>query len=90
MKDCAYFQKGTISNIAFVFSCPGKNEEDCSLPASGQTGDNLEILIKFLIEKNILSVGSSKVHFRITNAWDKVLYADNNTSKRTEIGRAHV
>lgn len=70
----AHYQKGNQTKIAFVFSCPGQEEEKKKCPASGKTGDNLNILIRKLNELNFLNKVSSKNDLRITNSWDKVLY----------------
>ena len=48
MTTTAYYEKGTDTKIAFVLSCPGKEEEEAKKPAAGQTGKNLEDLLEIL------------------------------------------
>jgi len=40
-----YFEKGRKSEVAVVLSCPGSREERNNRPASGTTGDNLNLLL---------------------------------------------
>jgi uracil-DNA glycosylase len=76
-----HFQKGSQYNIAVVFSCPGKEEQDNGFPASGKTGDNLKILLLYLFQNGFLKNELTKEELRITNSWDKVIYKakDNRT-----------
>ena len=80
--DTPHYQKGNQIKIAVVFSCPGKEEEDCGLAASGKTGDNLNLLLAKLDDLNFLKTKLTKENLRITNAWDKVIYKSKD--KRTE------
>jgi uracil-DNA glycosylase len=79
----ASFNKGEYSNVAFVFSCPGQEEEKCGKPVAGSTGKNLEqILEHFRNEKPFQNYSSSRYDFRIVNAWDTVEY--KKKTKRTQ------
>ncbi len=69
MENSAHFNKGNRTDIAFVFSVPGQEEEKNNIPVSGQTGKNLDTLLKFLKINPI-----DKYEYRITNSYDKVLY----------------
>lgn len=78
------YQQGTL-NIAFVFSCPGKVEEKTNHVVSGNTGDNLKILLKYLYKK-LPSVFSSPdpAQYTITNASDAIHYKKfSNNSEAT-------
>ncbi|MCF8298768.1 MAG: hypothetical protein K9J13_14565 [Saprospiraceae bacterium] len=82
MENSAHFNKGNRTDIAFVFSVPGQEEEKNGKPVSGITGDNLDRLLKLLeIEY------SNKYEFRITNSYDKPLYKakDGKTEASVEI-----
>jgi len=71
----ASFNKGEYSNVAFVFSCPGQEEEKCGKPVAGSTGKNLEqILERLRNEKPFQNYSSSRYDFRIVNAWYQVEY----------------
>lgn len=68
-----HLNKGTRKDFAFVFSTPGQKEELHSKPVSGKTGENLEILLKFLKDEMDEPYGD-RYDFRITNSFPKVLY----------------
>lgn len=44
----SYCKGKDIAKVAFVFICPGQEEEREGKPVAGQTGKNLEILLSFL------------------------------------------
>ena len=76
------YNKGFLK-IAFVFSCPGKEEDKCNKVCSGQTGINLSDLISVLAEKKPTVFASrNKYDYLITNASDAIQYMDKD--KRTE------
>lgn len=52
MEDCnKSFNKGKNNKIAFVFSCPGQEEEKENKPVAGGTGDNLEEILTKIINE---------------------------------------
>ena len=69
-----HFNMGKKKNkVAFVFSCPGQNEEKAQKPVAGQTGKNLDALLVYLNKKNsTIFRDTDRYEYRITNAWDKV------------------
>ncbi|MEL0630816.1 hypothetical protein [Psychromonas aquatilis] len=72
---------GTESKIAFVFSCPGRNELEAGYPAAKATGTNLSLFLSKLSAE--LSYGAlTRKKITITNAWDKVEYEE--LTKRSE------
>ena len=83
MCDSAHFEKGKATEVAFVFSCPGREEERARprRPAKGRTGDNLRDLLRIMVKKHcgaVAKITGPRVFrrgcVRITNAWDKVEY----------------
>jgi hypothetical protein len=48
VKRTCYFEQGQESKVAVVLSCPGSKEEENDRPASGTTGENLELLLSAL------------------------------------------
>ena len=93
MCDSAHFEEGDATDVAFVFSCPGRKEEEAQRPASGGTGVNLCDLLRILVEKHRDTVAKitglrafRRGYVRITNAWAGVEYAGKNPEKpnRTE------
>lgn len=81
MKECHY-NKGIKTDIALVFSCPGKKEENQSRPISGQTGKNLDYFLTRLSEKLKFEF-KNRYDLRITNSV-KTVYYKNSTSNKTE------
>lgn len=79
-----HFEAGN-NKIAFVFSCPGKDEESFNPPgpAKGQTGENLEVVLQNLSNTYPLE-GFTREEIVITNAWSNVEYeAKTNRSEAT-------
>lgn len=77
-----HLQKGTNNQVAFVFSCPGKNEKNAGYPAAKAVGTNLEALLKKLsviLERKDLT----REQITITNAWDQVEFkvGEGNTGR---------
>lgn len=59
--------------IAFIFSCPGKEEEKAKKPVAGQSGKNLDLLLTMLNQKHPeLFLYTDRYNYRITNAWATV------------------
>ena len=83
----AHLEVGSENDIAFVFSCPGKKEEEKGAPVKGQTGANLEDFICILGDRKQLCHSTRnkfmREKIRITNAWDKVEYK-SSCRNRTE------
>lgn len=69
-----HYQQGQ-SDVAFVFSCPGKNEELYNHVVAGKTGDNLKALISYLYEilPSVFSFSDMK-QYTITNSSDRIHY----------------
>ena len=66
---------GSKKTIAFVFSCPGQNEEKAGYPAAKATGTNLSLLLIKLANKLNYDV-LRRSEITITNAWDQVEYKE--------------
>lgn len=70
--------EGKNKKVAFVFSCPGRVEEENNKLVSGTTGENLNKIIHILREdfsrKDIFD-STDRYDYRITNASMKVHYA---------------
>ncbi len=91
-KNCCYYNEGEYKEVAFVFSAPGRLElyNGDNKPVVGDTGANLEELIKLLespknklfpespniSQENKLRINRYK--YRITNAYPKPLYRDRD------------
>ena len=83
MKSTPSYQKGPKnSKVAFVFSCPGRHEEDAKRPAAKATGNNLAILLQILNESNTFEFTLKREKVTIANAWDKVEY--RSATQRSE------
>jgi len=91
LKDSAHFQKGkTRCKTAFVFSCPGKAEEEAKRPVSGPTGENLDKALKYLNKKVQKKFPwPCKIYYRITNAWARVEHRGTKR-KRSEATDAEI
>lgn len=73
------------SNVAFVFSCPGKEEQKVGAPCQGQTGSNLNTLISILHrERPDLFPYEKKENYTIANASTIVHYNSEGGDGRTE------
>jgi len=81
----AHFQHGNPTNcVAFILSTPGESEEKANGPAAGETGDNIDDILKHLnfgAPHHFPSLDRS--FYLITNASTKVMYAAKD-NKRTE------
>lgn len=83
MKNSLSYQKGPQnSKVAFVFSCPGRHEEEAKRPAAKATGNNLAVLLEILNESNALNYALEREKITIANAWAKVEY--RSATQRTE------
>lgn len=79
------FWEGENTDIAFVFSCPGKEEEKTGRVVSGTTGRNLDILLETMCETskdNSIFRSANRYHYRITNASNIIHYKEKDN--RTE------
>ncbi|NMH23980.1 hypothetical protein [Flavobacterium solisilvae] len=74
--------KARIKRIAFVFSCPGQEEEKTKKLVSGMTGCNLEKLLKNIKDEIIKEDFKDRYDFTITNSHNEVHYKALNN--RTE------
>lgn len=79
-----HYKKGNEDKITFVFSCPGRIEEEAKAPVSGITGKNLDLLLEKLNEE-LKEIGCFKrENINITNATDKVEFkARTNRTEAT-------
>ncbi|MBE9886576.1 hypothetical protein G8B50_02495 [Enterococcus durans] len=81
-ENSASFWKGSnTSKVAFVFECPGQEEENQSKPVAGQTGENLNIVLDFLVNycsKKSLFHSIDRYDYRILNLSEKVYYKAKN------------
>lgn len=75
-----HFQRGSEDKCAFVFSCPGREEEKAGYPAAKMTGINLGKLFTVLNEMRIRDYYFERSNVTITNAWANVEY-DAKTSR---------
>jgi hypothetical protein len=74
MKQQVHFQKGSEDQFAFVFSCPGREEEKAGYPAAKMTGINLAKLFAVLNEMKMKDYHFTRERVTITNAWANVEY----------------
>lgn len=84
MNQSAHYNHGKTKKIAFVFSCPGQEEDKLGRPTAGQTGENLDVFLKTLFDKSSVD----RYDYRITNAFDKVFYESKDG--RTEATQEEV
>ena len=77
------------SKICFIFSCPGREELIQNKVCSGETGENLDELLKILGSKNgLLFPSSNRYDYDILNASNKVhFYA---LDKKTEANKSEI
>ncbi|SMC66456.1 hypothetical protein [Moheibacter sediminis] len=66
-RDIVDYMKGETKKIAFVFSCPGQEEQKSKKLVNGKTGENLDLLI----EKNEDKVLSKIFDKEEINNWKK-------------------
>ncbi len=60
---------------AFLFSCPGQEEEKSGKLVNGQTGKNLDIMLSILNKSHPqLFPSSDRYDYRITNSSEKIHY----------------
>lgn len=85
-----HFNMGKKKNkVAFVFSCPGQNEEKAQKPVAGQSGKNLDTLLVYLNKKNsTIFRYTDRYSYRITNAWDTVEFVSR--TGRTEATKKEI
>ena len=73
LRNAVHLEVGHSTEFAFVFSCPGRKECEAQPPgpAKGETGNNLQELIRQLDQHQQLQ-SLHRGHARITNAWRHV------------------
>jgi uracil-DNA glycosylase len=76
-----HFSQGSSNEIAFVFSCPGKDELAAGRPAAGRTGRNLARLLA-LVGPQLGLPRLERPEITVANAWPKVEYEEE--TGRTE------
>ena len=69
-----HYKRGNKNEITLVFSCPGQAEKIKGEPAAGQTGKNLNELLKLLNIGKLSSYSLLRDDITITNATKKVEY----------------
>ncbi len=74
MQQQVHFQQGSENQVAFVFSCPGREEEKAGYPAAKMTGINLAKLFVVLNEMKMKDYHFTRERVTITNAWANVEY----------------
>ena len=80
---CHFNMGKTKNKVAFVFSCPGQDEEKAQKPTAGQTGKNLDALLVYLHKQNsTIFRYTDRYSYRITNSWDRVEF--RSRTGRTE------
>jgi len=86
---CHFNMGKTKNKVAFVFSCPGQDEEKAQKPTAGQTGKNLDALLVYLHRQNsTIFKYTDRYSYRITNAWDKVEF--ESRTGRTEATKREI
>ena len=82
-----HFCKGDSKNkIGFVLSTPGKAECKAERPASGETGDNMNAILKILNTSDPVNFPSTnRYYYLITNASTKVMYAAKDNGKTEDL-----
>lgn len=83
-----YNQGEIITDVAFVFACPGQEELKANKVVYGSTGKNLELLLQELKRINFPGINhdgenSVRYGYLITNASNRVYYKGYLQSKRT-------
>jgi hypothetical protein len=71
----AHYQQGIQNSVAFVFSCPGRHEQEAKRPAARVTGTNLSRLLTILA-KRLDRTDLDRDSITIANAWDRVEYRE--------------
>lgn len=78
-----HLECGARDKIAFVFSCPGQMEQEACRPAAGQTGNNLEEVLRVMRRdysyddaENLECDDWTRENIWITNAWPCVEYKE--------------
>ena len=77
-----HLEHGARNAIAFVFSCPGRKEQEKCRPAAGQTGKNLEEVLRVMGRysyddtEDLRCNDWTRENIRITNAWRCVEYKE--------------
>ncbi|MBM7635525.1 hypothetical protein [Streptococcus saliviloxodontae] len=73
----SYCKGKDIARVAFVFICPGQEEENKGKPVAGQTGKNLETLLYFLNQSIPTEFPTTQRYdYRILNLSDKIFYKE--------------
>ena len=85
-----HLECGQRNTIAFVFSCPGKKEQEECRPAAGETGRNMEAALEVMSNYDYDSVEYlecddwTRENIWITNAWPCVEYEGEGGTGRSE------
>ena len=69
-----WIELGISQSMALMFACPGREELEARRPAAGQTGENLEELLRILTDEWGVSQFHRRADLTITNSWPGVLY----------------
>jgi hypothetical protein len=87
MKNSVHLNVGAVTNkVAFLFSCPGQEEEKQGRPVSGRTGIHLIKLLEILARKcpNVFKFFDI-YQYRITNAWKFIEYLKKTGRREAKI-----
>lgn len=81
-----YFWDGNKGySVAFVFSAPGRMENDSGRPVTGDTGSNMDhILQKLNLLDPVTFPSCDRYDYLITNASPRVLYAKKDNGRTEE------
>ncbi|CUM95591.1 hypothetical protein [Turicibacter sanguinis] len=77
-----HYKSGNKNEVTFVFSCPGRYEEEVGVPAAKVTGCNLDTLLSILNRKIGSNASFNRQDITITNATTNVEF--KSKTGRTE------
>ncbi|MDB8459197.1 uracil-DNA glycosylase family protein [Turicibacter sanguinis] len=77
-----HYKSGNKNEVTFVFSCPGRYEEEVGVPAAKVTGRNLDTLLSILNRKIESNASFNRQDITITNATTNVEF--KSKTGRTE------
>lgn len=88
-----HLECGVRNAIAFVFSCPGRKEQQECRPAAGPTGDNLEEVLRVMglydydDMENLERDDWTRENIWITNSWSCVEYKERTGRSEATISQ---
>jgi uracil-DNA glycosylase len=67
---CHYWEGDPEANVVFIFSAPGQEEADNDRPVAGDTGENMDRILRILNqEEPDIFPSICRYYYRITNAY---------------------